>query len=785
MKSRLSAAVFVVAICLLARPAVATQFKTGSLIIPMDTDYQPLGILKAHGLLYQLLKADVPVHWVIKAQKLVTDVDFTATSQDLQTGALITSHGYRGGPFVVEYDDVAKATPVITAWHQTSTTTVHVAQQDFVGRTARLLTAAPTIAVIADGNEGVAFGYLNAAGIPDRVGGVWNKNSPDVLSIAQVAGPTTTKHDDGALFRPSGQPNYCQIMTMHWGVKQVVDEVVAEYRAFLGFPTHMMAECQAVNAIENSLNGKFLTTTGFLIDNNINKLGPFAFLNSETPFAQMDGPFELVGGSERAYTLPPGGKYYDSNIVMIKDASTPLGVRSIWMTGYLDGKCLVGGDEIGGGACMAGVGKVSYLGGHEYGVKVPINNKNAATQGTRLFLNSLFEASCTTFAGQPLVMLTKSGPATTSSSTVTYTLTYYNLGLGAALDFELQDVLPPGSTFVSATKGGTLSGNTVTWKLGDLPSNTMDSVELTVSFPSYGSYNNAFSATYTIGVNTKTELSNQVTTLFKAPTPDLGPPLLDGGPMYPDSGSPPLDGGMVGNEGGMYNDGLVPPDSAATVPDGAPVVPDTGVAQSDSAPVAPDSAVTVPDSAPVAPDLAVTVSDTAVVVSDTGVALPDVGGTVADSGGAVPDAGGTVADSGGAVPDAGGATVDQGPTAPDAGTVVSDVGGTGDKGATEVGGDFGEVVYDLAGSPDGAKPGLDKGTTDDTSSQTEMGTATELGSGTPDAGTPDKGATTGGGGDGGCDCNVGRADKPASLLLFVLLGIALVARRRRRGARRE
>jgi uncharacterized repeat protein (TIGR01451 family) len=507
---------------LLGSPASATTFGKGSLIVPMDTTYQDSGMLKAYGLLFALLKADVPVHWVIKSKKTAGEADFTTSSKDFKSGAAITGHGYRGGPFVVEQANAAKASPLVSAWQATNATTVHVADQDFEGRTGRLLTAAPTIAVIADGNEDIAFDYLNAAGIPDRGGETWTKVSPDVLGIASIAGPTTTTHNDGSLFRPSGQPAYCQIMTMHWGVTQVVDEVVAEYRAFLGFPTHMMAECQAVNAIENNVNGHFITPNGFLIDNDVKDVGPFSYLNQDTPFVQLDGAYTLVGGSERAYSLPPGDKFFDRNVVMIKDASTAEGQRSIWMTGYLDGKCAIPSDDVGVQTCAAGVGKISYLGGHRYDTKLPIS-ANPGTQGTRLFLNSLFEASCTTTEGQPALTLTKSGPDSTTKSQVTYTLDVSNTGPGPATDIVLSDALEKGMVYVSSTGGGSASGGTVTWKLGDLGPKTSTSVQVTVILPGYGQHSNAFSATYTVGLNSKSTTSNELyTTYGSTPTPGDG-----------------------------------------------------------------------------------------------------------------------------------------------------------------------------------------------------------------------------------------------------------------------
>ena len=76
---------------LVGSPARATTFSKGSLIIPMDTTYQDNGMLKAYGLLFALLKADVPVHWVIKAKKAAGEADFTASSKDFASSAACTA----------------------------------------------------------------------------------------------------------------------------------------------------------------------------------------------------------------------------------------------------------------------------------------------------------------------------------------------------------------------------------------------------------------------------------------------------------------------------------------------------------------------------------------------------------------------------------------------------------------------------------------------------------------------------------------------------------------------
>jgi uncharacterized repeat protein (TIGR01451 family)/MYXO-CTERM domain-containing protein len=505
--------------------AETVTFDTGALIIPMDVDYQDSGMLKAFGLLDKLLRAGVPVQWVIKTPKIVVDAakgkfedDFTASAKDYKTSAVITAHGYRGGPFVIAAADADKAKPIITAWQASNTTAVHVTTAPFSGNVSRRLTAAPRIAVFADGSQNIAFSYLNAAGIPDNGGVAWTAASADVVTPAEVMGPTITNHSDGILFRKSGQPAYCEIMTMHWKVNEPeAAEVTAELTQFLKFPVHVNAECQAVNAIEGEPpvggRAKFVASKGFAWPAP-SQPASVDFLNSALPFAQMDGPFKTTGGSEPAYALAPGSTYYDTGIVMVKGAGKAIGVQDVWMTGYANsgaGTCPITDPQcVKGGAAL---GKVSYLGGHSYETKVPIS-LNGETQGTRLFLNSLYEAGCVTDEGQPKITLDKVGPAITTTDTITYSLSVVNTGLGPALDLNITDVIPTGATFVSATKGGTFAAGTVTWTIGDLAKGATDLVDVTIKLPTFGTYNNSGKATFLVGLTTMTASSGTVSTTY-------------------------------------------------------------------------------------------------------------------------------------------------------------------------------------------------------------------------------------------------------------------------------
>lgn len=489
--------------------ARADSFAAGSLIIPMDVTHQDMGMLEAYGLVYALLQAGVPVRWVIKGGKAMGDVDFTASAVDVRTKAAIDGHPYRGGPWVVDAADAAAAAAVVEAWLAANpNTNVHSATAAFDGDVARLLVVAPTIAMMADGNQKIARKYMAAAKIPDSTGDLlWPDSSPDMLTPAELSGPTLEDHRDGQLFDEDGDPVYCQFMSMHWGVKDALDNpgAVAEVRAFLNFPTHFYAQCQAVNAFENHPeHGFFLTESGFLIGKQPTM---FDFLQNEEPYAQLDGPFMSVGGSEAAYSLPMNAKYKAQDIVFITEKGTPVGVNDVWMTGTLDGLCPAS-------SCLT-TGKVSYLGGHEYSVALPIS-KNPTTQGARLFLNSMFEAPCATADGLPLVTIDKEAPSFTEGPQVTFVLKYINEGPTTALAAVVRDPLPAGVSFVSASDGGALQGGEVLWEVGNLGAAEGGELSLTVTLEGFGVYTNVAYVDYKVGLNTLSAASNETVTEYGA-----------------------------------------------------------------------------------------------------------------------------------------------------------------------------------------------------------------------------------------------------------------------------
>ena len=484
--------------------ALVTAFASGSLIIPMDTASQNNGTLRAFGLVDRLLRANVPVSRVALTGKAAGAIDFSATVNQQEGGAVLGLTNYRGGPFIIAAADATPAvvTLVNTYLASDTVTNVHVATAPFNADVQRTLVAAPRIAVLRDGNEGIAYGYLNAANITDSLGNAWTNVSPGALTLAAAAGVNGGAFD-GALFN-AGQPAFDQLTSMHY-TPPANNEVVREVRGWLslGPTTHAYMQCAAIDAFENNVNGHFLTDAGIVDDGAA--ANPARVLVPDNLFAQFDGAFTVDFGAVDSIGLNPGsGLYANSSVLMDRDLST-FSTRMIWLTGRIDGDL--------------NKGKISYLAGHQYSTALPIST-NPLTNGTRLFLDGLYETPGLFSVDQPAVTVTKSAPATTNTPNITFTINYANAGPGAAFGASLVDVVPAGTVFVSATGGGVNAAGTVTWNLGTLAKASAGSVTLTVSVAAEGTYTNRATISYTVGLTQKSISSNLTSTIVDRTVPN-------------------------------------------------------------------------------------------------------------------------------------------------------------------------------------------------------------------------------------------------------------------------
>ena len=135
--------------------------------------YQDMGMLRAYGLVYELLRQNVPVRWMIKVGKMNGRASTSRPPAiDIKTNAVIAGHGYRGGPVGHRRGRRGRgACRSIKAWQASNPRSPFTRPRSrFTGDVARTLIVAPTIAMMADGNQKIARKYMLAAGIPDSTG---------------------------------------------------------------------------------------------------------------------------------------------------------------------------------------------------------------------------------------------------------------------------------------------------------------------------------------------------------------------------------------------------------------------------------------------------------------------------------------------------------------------------------------------------------------------------------------------------------------------------------------
>ena len=487
-----------------SRQDLAQGFAAGSLVIPMDTTYQDQGTLTAFGLVDALLRARVPVSLTVATGKALGGVDFTAAGTDFRTGAAVPSHGYRGGPFVIDAVDRAAALPVIRGWQSSvigQNTTVHDLTVGFNAEVRRRLTASPHIGVFLDGFEFIAFSYLNAAGIPDSVGQPWPAVTmtqtsypgyPDILTPAAIKA--------GALVNADGTPALCAVSAMHYAAAE--DAVVLAVRQYLtGAGTAAQFECEAAHSFENSVSGHFLTTAGIQDDRTgaLPLPNPNTFLFPDNPHSQIDGTFTAVTGMLQSIGLVAGSAFKGNGAKLVQ-ATAAVGTdsRLAYLTGFLDG--------------IPTNGKVSYLAGHQYPVTGLISG-NPSINGVRLYLDATYQSTCTASEGQPNPSLTMTGPAFSSGTSLTFSIAYANPGPGAAGNAVLVDTLPAGLTFVSASPGAVVSGQTVSWSLGNLKAGASGTLTITVSVAADGTYINQAALTFLVSLTPRTVTGSATSTV--------------------------------------------------------------------------------------------------------------------------------------------------------------------------------------------------------------------------------------------------------------------------------
>jgi hypothetical protein len=498
------------------------NFPTGSLIIPMDLTFQDGKHLRVFGLVYELLLNHVPVHWIATTGKAVGDPDFIVSARNTKTNTLYSNQPYIGGPFVILAADAAVALPIIESFQSSGEPVAHRAQNAFNAQVARTLVVAPTIAMFRDSGESITRGYLKAAKIPDSTGDDdWDSDGPDTLSPQDLMGISAGNHSDGALFDEDGDPVYCQLVSTHWTFAdaQLTPEVGAEVREFLGHATQLFAGCEAALAFENDPVSGYLLSENGLIARNFSGSGVVAL--PDRVLSQLGGTFQQASSGVRGFSpcidpppavCAPNGPYKADVESLITRPGYGPGRYDAWVSGYLDGSCAPE-TELCETSPGEWAGRVNYLGGHSFSTSQPVSS-NTQAHGVRLFLQSLFAAPCVSAAGQPTVSVVIDAPSSTATPTITISLTASSTGPTTARTAVLRYTIPSGATFVSASDGGTKSGSTVSWALGNLGAGEEQTREVTITLSSFGNYVSAGRVDYAVGMNAFSRVPLAATTKY-------------------------------------------------------------------------------------------------------------------------------------------------------------------------------------------------------------------------------------------------------------------------------
>jgi large repetitive protein len=317
--------------------------------------------LKQYGLLYALVKARIPVQWIIKPNKPSTDASGVSAGGIGQTrgnvgadfsydcdaaGTKYVSRDFTTGAFVIAKEFVAQAKPVIDTFRaanggQPAAGTVsgvaQTAPQIFgydsaAGQTQGCSNPTPTLPVFAtlagyprtvldSTNGSIAVGFYANAGIPQ--GAVNVPNNPPAYRFASASQLTPC---DDYYVMPHADPTYAT----HQNLKAFNDQ-----------GGYIWAGCHAVSVLENvrvndsasgALFTNFLTTDGLLpFGSHAGGSPPYSFFTQTTdtkpyysptfggsaldpvssgdPVAQFRGRTDLAqqNGSEQIYMPGYGG----------------------------------------------------------------------------------------------------------------------------------------------------------------------------------------------------------------------------------------------------------------------------------------------------------------------------------------------------------------------------------------------------------------------------------------------------------------------------------------------
>jgi hypothetical protein len=282
--------------------AAVEVIPAGSRIINMGKLPQTeANALKPYGLVYALLKANVPVNWVINPSKSKDGVDFTHNG--------VT---YRGGAFIVTGNYVTSSVNAIFAGWLAKGVDVDTSVSNFSVDVAKTLKAAP-VWVLDAGSGNFAESYLRAADIPSSA---WATKQPSQLTSC-----------DDIFILPHENPSFDKHKNLYYWNKN--------------FKGALWAGCNSVSTLENlsgpdintpatTITMNFLmkdgnTPTGNALDFNSHTDGspPYVTQYPAHPIMQFMGKTDRghQDGPEKIYLPSKTGGWRTSTYVGVYDPS--------------------------------------------------------------------------------------------------------------------------------------------------------------------------------------------------------------------------------------------------------------------------------------------------------------------------------------------------------------------------------------------------------------------------------------------------------------------------------
>ncbi len=359
--ARTGAFLTVLLLALVAVTLHAQSLPPGSLIVPMHTGTGGQNdVLKAYGLVYDLLAHNIPVSWAFSKTKIHGGPDFTAAASQVMdrsiTTAVTKSFDYKGGVFIVHLSDTAAAGPIIRqhatdVWvHQVLYTFTSVPIRHTLRHTPRVFIQdhyGPWLQLVTD--------VFTRANIPPSAYKVDSTGIPTINTLSyQGSGCFTAiaiPHDDGLS------------ATDVYRLKEFADSGGTVY-----------LQCASVLRFESQPwpIGLVFSTDGLEMRPDPTR-GYWTHPDSgtHTTLGQFNGTIEACGGTLPAWAPTPGGSYRPNTI--------PLACLSSDSTMMKAAFARKNGDST--------KGLIVCVGGHRF---VPTNGSAPLVNLCRVLLNTIF-----------------------------------------------------------------------------------------------------------------------------------------------------------------------------------------------------------------------------------------------------------------------------------------------------------------------------------------------------------------------------------------------------------